>query len=406
MISPVYELAGPVALSGAKGNMVTVAHTDALALSNGTVALSFVADDVSGHQALFSKDWRGFEDGGHLTAKLRGDQLEVRIQSDTKSETIRVKDAGITPGETHHVAVSFGEEGLKIYLDGQLVGAEPEFTGGIEANTRDMLIGASSTHMSKVGQSARDFFDGTISDVMVFGEALDPADVIALAGSSAPELAVEANNAAFDQEVAAAFAQQMHGTDNLKELAMKYGIAMDGSLGDGFARAAGTDAGDALTGSGFADALNGGLGADRVDGSGGNDILQGSYGNDTLIGGAGNDVLEGGHGEDTLSGGDGDDLLISRADGREPHVTFDPDRDEGDPYNELDPATGKLYPDQPIPGDDLLIGGAGRALYFQTLINAKQRFVEEHTGQRHDPLAWRGGRERQYPRPLGRRDRP
>ncbi|KNG91742.1 hypothetical protein ATO11_21070, partial [Pseudaestuariivita atlantica] len=92
----------------------------------------------------------------------------------------------------------------------------------------------------------------------------------------------------------------------------------------------------------------------------------------------GNDIIDGGHGEDVLRGGAGDDLIISRADGREGAVTYDPNRDEGDPFNEL--TGGKLYPDQPVPGDDLLHGGDGADIfYFQTLINAKERFIREHT---------------------------
>jgi Ca2+-binding RTX toxin-like protein len=89
-------------------------------------------------------------------------------------------------------------------------------------------------------------------------------------------------------------------------------------------------------------------------------------------------VLDGGHGEDRLYGGNGNDLLISRADAREPEIFFDPSRDEGDPLNEL--TDGKLYPDQPIHGDDILTGGRGAdVFYFQTLINAKKRYIEKHT---------------------------
>ncbi|MES0813183.1 hypothetical protein ABLO27_27085, partial [Roseibium sp. SCPC15] len=94
------------------------------------------------------------------------------------------------------------------------------------------------------------------------------------------------------------------------------------------------------------------------------------------------------HGEDILNGGAGNDLLISQADGREGPVAHDPDRDEGDPYNEL--SGGKLYPDQPIPADDVLTGGSGGdVFYFQTLINAKERFLEEHT-QDDGTIRWHG----------------
>ena len=107
------------------------------------------------------------------------------------------------------------------------------------------------------------------------------------------------------------------------------------------------------------------------------------------IGGDGDDVLDGGHGEDVLNGGAGNDLLISqlrRTRGRwSPTI---PDRDEGDPDNEL--TNGKLYPDQPIPADDVLTGGSGGDIfYFQTLINAKQRFIEEHTKD-DGTIRWHG----------------
>ena len=390
-LTPVFAVAGPTVLSGEKGDAVQVDHDPSLALANGTIALTFIADDISGRSGLFSKDGRGYEDGGHLTAWLKNGQIVVRQQSDERSETLTVKDAGIAAGETHHLAVSFGEDGLKVYLDGILVAAEPEFKQGIDANQRDLLIGASGSHRNSDDDSARDFFDGTIETVTVFDSQLPPVDVAALAGTAGVALPAAAEAGSFAEEMMPAFSQLHHGSDTAKQLASDYGIGHDGSLPAGIAVAEGYTTGDdTLTGTGDADALFGDLGDDLLAGLAGDDILQGDYGNDTLSGGAGNDVLDGGHGEDTLSGGDGDDLLIAQADGREPYVAFDPDRDEGDPYSELDPITGKLYPDQPIPADDLLIGGAGAdTFYFQTLINAKERFIEEHTKD-DGTIRWHG----------------
>ncbi|WP_420414759.1 LamG-like jellyroll fold domain-containing protein [Roseibium sp.] len=386
--SAVYTIAGPTDFSGERGDYLQAAHSEALALANGTISLTFAADTVEGSRTLFSKDGRGYDSGGHLTVYLKDGFLYVRQQSDSKSEYLKVKDVVIAAGQTYHLAVSFGADGLNFYLNGQLAASEPEFQQGLEANSRAFVVGASGAWRSDDSQRASSQFDGTISDVMVFGSQLGQTDVAALAGAVDANFESAALNAIAQNNLIPAFQQLHHGSDEAKALAMAYGITHDGDLTTGAAIQSGTDGADTLSGTGEADAIDGGLGNDTIDGEGGNDVLQGGYGNDDLSGGEGNDVLDGGHGEDVLDGGAGDDLLISRSDGREGAIAYVEGRDEGDPYNEL--TNGKLYPNQPIPADDVLTGGAGAdTFYFQTLINAKQRYIEEHT-QDDGTIRWHG----------------
>ena len=386
--SAVFNVPGPIVLSGDRGDYYNAGNPSALSLAQGTFALTFTADDVSGRKALFSKDAGGYKDGGHFTLWLVDGDLKVRQQSTDESEHLKA-DVSIQAGETHHVAVSFGPAGLMVYLDGRLVLAEPEFKQGIEMNEEALAIGASTIHRKTPDDTLRDFFDGTIENFMVFDQALTSEEMAALAGQVDAGFETSAAMAASVEDLMPAFHQLgNNGTDTAKDLAASYGFNADGSLKTAMAIAEGTEAGETHDGDGGANAINGGLGDDTINGLGGNDILQGGYGNDALNGGAGDDVLDGGHGEDVLNGGAGDDLLIAQADGREPEIHPDPNRDEGDPLGEL--TNGKLYPDQPIPADDVLTGGSGAdTFYFQTLINAKERYIEEHTND-DGTIRWAG----------------
>jgi Ca2+-binding RTX toxin-like protein len=382
--TPVYGVSGEQSFSGDDGDFQTLGHDASIALANGSYVLDFNATNVSGTTGLFSKDANGYGDGGHLTAYIENGQLRVRLQTEEKSFYVKLEENGIDVNTNYHLAVSFGDDGLKVYLNGELKGAEPTAKAGTEANGEDLVLGAMGIY--RTGSRGPDHeLSGTISDFAIYDEPLSTLDVVVLSGNEMAlyEYALE--------DLMPAFAQHHASTDLLNDLADKYDLSHDDSMVMVMKDIVeGTVDEDAMIGDAEADFFNGGMAADTLNGAGGDDIMQGDYGNDDLIGGDGDDVLDGGHGEDLLNGGAGDDLLISRADAREPDVTFNPLRDESDPYNELDPATGKLYADQPIDGDDMLTGGDGAdTFYFQTLINAKQRYIEKHTND-DGTIRWHG----------------
>ena len=138
----------------------------------------------------------------------------------------------------------------------------------------------------------------------------------------------------------------------------------------------GTGRDDRLIGTPGNDLILGLAGRDFIDGRGGNDCLVGGPGSDTTLGGDGDDIISGGdgddsldgqRGDDTLTGGDGRDLLVGgegtdhldggRGDDRLYGDLKGADDDEQDGRDgDLD---GRLGHDQPVGGDDELLGGEG-----------------------------------------------
>jgi hypothetical protein len=377
-IAPVFQAETTRTYSGTEGDYLDVGHSTGLELQNGTIALSFSVDTLPGEKAIFAKDGQGFEDGGHLMAIVQDGKLIIRQQSVTETEWLKVPDLILTADQTYHLGVTFGEGGLMVWLDGALVAAEPTFTQGIDMNDRSLVIGGSRAWRDSDDKDAHSLFEGEIGNVMVFGTALGGAEMRALANAVDPALDDPAAMAAAMETLLPTLGDLHHGSETLTQMMAQYGVSGHGHIMPMLMLQTGTNGADDLTGGAGRDGINAGMGNDLVDGGAGDDVLQGYYGNDTLLGGDGNDILDGGHGEDSLNGGAGNDLLISRADGREGEIYFDPNRDEGDPYGEL--TNGKLYPDQPIPADDVMVGGEGADIfYFQTLINAKERYIEKHT---------------------------
>ncbi len=157
---------------GTKGGAVDLGHDPAWALANGTISLSFTANEVNDKRVLFSKDFINYQDGGHLTAYVEDGKLEVRFQSTTQSLYLDSGDIDVVAGQTHQMAFTFGEGGARLYLDGQLVDGNSTFTQDLTQNDHTLVLGGGATRRSDRDPGRIDDpFDGEIEGFALFDRA-------------------------------------------------------------------------------------------------------------------------------------------------------------------------------------------------------------------------------------------
>ena len=176
----VFAVGQPLGFADGAKDYVQVQDSDRFDIDNGTISVQFVADHTSGRQALFSKDHSGFQQGGHLTVELVNDRVEVRMQSDSESVYLRSANGLINAGTSHNVQVTFGDNGLQLYVDNVLVDSELDFTQGISPNENDLFLGASSKSRDGDHLNLRDHFEGVIEEFVVYDNQLPTTRVAAV----------------------------------------------------------------------------------------------------------------------------------------------------------------------------------------------------------------------------------
>ena len=181
-----FTLSESVAISGAR-DVVNVDGSGFLQLSEGTISLSFNADTTSGTRGIFSRDAEYFSgDGNHFSAYIENGTLKGRVQAG--GEQVVLSTNGISANRDYHLAYRFDESFVEMYVNGRLVDRSESVSMDWANSNEFVQIGALGWASAPGDDSFDSVFDGNISDLSVYGAALDQAAIAELAAGEVPDI--------------------------------------------------------------------------------------------------------------------------------------------------------------------------------------------------------------------------
>lgn len=182
----VFSKAGLFVDDGTKG-AVDLGKPTATSVAEGTIALDFLANhaDDGGTHVVFSKDGASNADGD-ITAFIRDGELYVVLQDGTRDWWLKADGVTIESGRQYSLAITFGQDGLGLFLDGKRVAADVDATSGLGPNTRSLVLGAGTWNRDASHPSQLDsHLDGKVGNLAIYDRILDPFELRAINHSGA-----------------------------------------------------------------------------------------------------------------------------------------------------------------------------------------------------------------------------
>ncbi|WP_292931183.1 LamG-like jellyroll fold domain-containing protein [Novosphingobium sp. PASSN1] len=171
---------------GTKG-AVELGKAPATSVAEGTIAVDFTANhpDDGGTHVIFSKDGSSNADGD-MTAFINDGELYVLLQDGSRDWWVKADGVTIEAGRQYTLAITFGQDGLGVFLNGKRVAAEVDATSGLGPNTRSLVLGAGTWNRDGSNMSRLDsYLDGKVGNLAVYDRILDPFELRAINHSGA-----------------------------------------------------------------------------------------------------------------------------------------------------------------------------------------------------------------------------
>lgn len=168
---------------------IEIPHIPEYELRSGTISFWFKPKSFTFYrEELFSKDAQGYLDGGHITIWHQFQMVHVRFQS--RNNSYYICSGAIFPfwNQWNHVAFTFGDSGMRLYIDGVLHSGWP-YTGGMDSSSggsgnQEPIALGQNTWTSQSGSiepyshsGSEGGFNGFIDEVSLFNQALSAEEI-------------------------------------------------------------------------------------------------------------------------------------------------------------------------------------------------------------------------------------
>ncbi len=162
--------------TGSSKGWTAIKHDDDMEIDEGAISLTFNADTVAGNRGIISKGAAGNRDD--FSAWIKNGKLIVAFENG--KDFIAITKSGIKANTDYDLLVSFDNDMVQVWLDNTLVG-QRAFDIDLSDNSEALVIGGVNGHSARgTTNKVHSFFDGTISNVAIYDEALTPSELAAL----------------------------------------------------------------------------------------------------------------------------------------------------------------------------------------------------------------------------------
>lgn len=191
---------GPAPRMGWNSEFVRVPHDSAFELVNGTLAFwaRINLEPWEDYRAtLVSKERHPTDASLSLILAVHKDHLVYTLYNSSQSESIRVPNDKLRFGEWQHFAITWGEDGMELFVDGERLASSSSIRIGLgqvgtspfpwyrPANTQDWYFGVRDVPQYGFQQSASML--GSLARVALFNDQLDESQIARLRALSSVE---------------------------------------------------------------------------------------------------------------------------------------------------------------------------------------------------------------------------